>query len=37
MLITLHVIYLNSTINSQIANLLLNLGKEEDVIVLSTN
>ena len=37
MLITLHVIYLNSTINSQIANLLLNLNKKKDIIILSTN
>ena len=37
MLIILHVIYLNSTINSQIANLLLNLNKKKDIIILSTN
>ena len=37
MFIILHVIYLNSTINSQIANLLLNLNKKKDIIILSTN
>lgn len=37
MLIILHVIYLNPTINSQIANLLLNLNKKKDIIILSTN
>lgn len=37
MLIILNVIYLKSTINSQIANLLLILNKKKDIIILSTN
>lgn len=37
MLIILNVIYLKSTTNSQIANLLLILNKKKDIIILSTN